>query len=208
MTGRGGGSTLSKIFAGVSVIGIVEAVYHAWSEDAFVTNYHLVSFSPYASLFGVPYWLFGLVWFPFVFILSIWATRLGRPLPEALLTVLTAGNLFTVYLWYLDFDIVKSFTAVYAALYATNYILTALVVADNRSKSEMRGFTYGTVTGGIVGLVFGPYGVAVFGVGGGIFGAVQSFVLPLKARAPAPSVGGGGTPPMRGYRRQLLRGRP
>jgi uncharacterized membrane protein len=189
LTGRKRSAILSKIFVAVSVLGIIGAVYHAWSEDAFVTNFRFVSFSPYASLFGVPYWLFGLVWFPLVFLVSLWGTRFGRePLPKTLLILLTVGNLFTVYLWYLDFDIVRSFTAVYAALYATNYVLTVLVVADNRSRAEMRGFTYGTVTGGIVGLVFGPYGVAVFGVGGGIFGALQSFVLPPKAEAPAPSM--------------------
>jgi uncharacterized membrane protein len=175
---------LSKPFVAVAVIGIFEAVYHAWSEDAFVTNYHAVSFSPYASLLGVPYWAFGLVWFPLVLLVSLWATKLGRaPLPGSMLALLTVGNVFTVYLWYLDFDVVKSFTAVYAALYVTNYVLTALVVAENRSKSEMRGFAYGTLTGGLVGSVFGPYGVAVFGVGGGVFGALQGFILPMKPEA-------------------------
>lgn len=201
---------LSKPFAAVAVLGTFEAIYHAWGEGAFVTNYNVVSFSPYASLFGVPYWLFGLVWFPLVVAVSLWATRLGaRALPEWMLALLTVGNVFTVYLWYLDFDIVKSFTALYAALYATNYILTALVVADNRRRAEMRGFAYGTLTGGIVGLVFGPYGVAVFGVGGGIFGALQSFVLPTKpppgAQGPssAAQLPGTGALPTPGGRRRL-----
>jgi hypothetical protein len=173
---------LSKPFVAVAVIGILEAIYHAWSEGAFVTNYFVVSFSPYASLLGVPYWVFGLVWFPLIFAVSLWATKLTRvALQRAMLVLLTVGNLFTVYLWYLDFDIVKAFTAVYAALYATNYVLTGLVVANNWSNDSMRGFTYGTVTGALVGILFGPYGVAACGIGGGIFGALRSYAFPRRA---------------------------
>lgn len=172
---------LVKPFALVAFLGIIEAVYHAWSEGAFSTNYGVVSFSPYASFFGIPYWVFGIVWFPVVLIVVLWSTRgRGDGLPRELLVLLTVGNIFTGYLWYLDLVIVKAFTAVYIALYVTNYVLTALVVADNRSKEEMRGFVYGTVTGAVVGLVFGPFGVAVFGIGGGIIGALRSFVLPVR----------------------------
>jgi len=170
---------LSKPFIIVAIIGIVEAVYHAWAEGAFVTNYALVSFSPYASFFGIPYWVFGLVWFPLVLIVSLWTTRMGRlGLSKELLILLTIGNVFTGYLWYLDLIIIKSFTAVYVALYATNYILTAFVVIDGWSSDVMRGYAYGTITGAIVGLLFGPYGIAVCGIGGGIFGALRNFVMP------------------------------
>lgn len=174
--------SLSKPFAAVALIGIAEALYHAWNEGAFVTNYRVVSFSPYASLLGVPYWAFGLVWFPLVFVVLLWGTKLTRGrLPIWALALLTVGNLFTVYLWYLDFEVVRSFTAVYAALYLTNYVLTALVVAENWSRDSMRDFAYGTATGAVVGLLFGPYGVAAFGIGGGLFGALRSyFIPPLK----------------------------
>lgn len=169
---------LSKPFALVALIGIFEAIYHAWNEGAFVTNYSVVSFSPYASLFGVPYWAFGLVWFPLVFVVLLWVTKLTREgLPEWSMVLLTVGNLFTVYLWYLDFEVVKAFTPIYAALYFTNYLLTALVVWENWSRDSMRGFAYGTVTGAAVGLLFGPYGVAACGVGGGVFGALRGYAI-------------------------------
>lgn len=169
---------LSKPFVLVAFVGVLEAIYHASNEGAFVTNVFAVSYSPYASLLGIPYWSLGLVWFPFVLVVSLWATRVTREsLPLALLALLTVGNLFTVYLWYLDFDVVRSFTAVYAALYFTNYLLTALVVGNSWSMDSMRGYVYGTVTGAVVGLLFGPFGVAACGIGGGIFGALRGYVF-------------------------------
>jgi hypothetical protein len=50
---------------------------------------------------------------------------------------------------------------VYAVLYGANYLLTALVVADNWSNDVMRGYAYGTITAAVVGLLFGPYEIAV-----------------------------------------------
>ena len=172
---------LSKLFILVALVGILEAIYHAWLEGAFTTNYALVSFSPYASLLGVPYWVFGLVWFPLVFVVAIWATKMGKlRLSKEMLLLLTVGNVFTGYLWYLDLIIIRAFTVVYAALYLTNYVLTALVVIDGWSSDVMRGYAYGTLTGAIVGLLFGPYGVAVCGIGGGIFGALRNYAIPAR----------------------------
>jgi uncharacterized membrane protein len=179
---------LSKVFAGAAAIGVVEAVYHAWTEGAFVTNYSVVSFSPYASLFGVPYWAFGLAWFPLVFVVALWSTSLGKEgLPKSMLALVSVGNMFTVYLWYLDFNVVNSFTSIYAALYFTNYVLTALVVLNNWSNNSMRGYVYGTFTGALVGLLFGPYGVAACGVGGGIFGALRNYAIPARGSERIPA---------------------
>jgi len=173
---------LSKTYIFISVVGIVLAFYHAWLEQAFTTNTFAVQYAPYASFYGVPYWLFGVVWFPLVFAVGAWSTRLGRTeLRGELLILLTVGNLMTAYFWYLDIIIIKAFTLVYVALYATNYALTALVVIQHRSSDVTQGYIYGTVTGAIVGLLFGPYGVAVCGIGGGIFGAVRNFVVPKEA---------------------------
>lgn len=177
---------LSKPFVAVAALGIVGAIYHAWNEGAFTTNYARVAFSPYASFFGVPYWAFGIVWFPLVFAVALWATRLGKVgLGKEMLVLLTVGNIFTGYLWYLDIVVIDAFTAVYAALYATNYVLTALVVVDNWSSDVMHGYAYGTITGAVVGLLFGPYGVAACGIGGGIFGALRNYAMPVKAQASA-----------------------
>lgn len=157
------------------------AFYHAWLEGAFTTNYATVNFSPYASLFGIPYWVFGVAWFPLILVVVLWRTRLGtKRLGMGLLSVLTVGNVFTGYLWYLDLEIVKAFTMVYVALYAVNYALTGLVVIENRSGDIMRGYVYGTGTGAVVGLLFGPYGVAACAIGGGIFGTLRNFAIPLK----------------------------
>lgn len=180
----------SRPFIVVAALGVIEAIYHAWAERAFTTNYALVSFSSYASLFGVPYWVFGLVWFPLVLVVALWTTRMGRlGLSREMLVLLTIGNIFTGYLWYLDLIVIRAFTVVYAGLYGTNYLLTAFVVIDGWSSDVMRGYAYGTVTGAIVGLLFGPYGVAVCGIGGGIFGALRNYVMPFKRPASSPPRG-------------------
>jgi len=172
----------SKAFIAVSALGVVGAVYHAWSEQAFSTNISLVNYAPYASFYGIPYWIFGVVWFPLLFVLSLWATRMGKgPLRKELLILLTIGNIFTGYLWYLDLQVVRAYTIVYILLYATNYVLTGLVVFENRTNDVIHGFVYGTVLGALIGLFFGPFGVALGGIGGGIFGAVRNFVIPKEA---------------------------
>jgi len=168
----------------ISILGIALALYHASLEHAFTTNIFLVKYAPYASFYGVPYWTLGVAWYPIIFVVGAWSTSLGRTgLKRGLLILLTAGNITTTYFWYLDIIVVKAFTLVYASLYLTNYALTALVVAQHRSNDIMQGYVYGTVTGAIVGLLFGPYGVAVCGVGGGIFGAFRNLVMPRQVPA-------------------------
>lgn len=175
-------SGASLAFLGVSTLGIAEAFYHAWSENAFTTNWSLVHFSPMGALFGMPYWIFGIVWFPLILAVGIWAAWAGNSrLRMELLVLLTVGNLFTAWLWYLDLIVIGAYTLVYVALYTTNYVLTALVAFENRKSDVVRGYIYGTVTGAIVGLLFGPYGVAVVGMGGGIFGALRNYAIPPKS---------------------------
>ena len=185
MDDRVGGSAVASNFSSafilLSIVGVVLAFYHASLEHAFTTNISLVEYAPYASFYGVPYWTFGVVWYPLVFALGVWSTKLGKTnLRKKLLILLTVGNITTIYFWYLDIIVVKVFTLVYASLYLTNYALTALVVAQHRSDDIMQGYVYGTVTGAVVGLLFGPYGVAVCGVGGGIFGAIRNLVIPKR----------------------------
>jgi uncharacterized membrane protein len=175
----------SKAFIALSFIGIVEAVYHAWQEGMFTTNIFNVHYSFYGAFFGIPYSLFGIVWFPLVFLVGLWATRLGtRNLRIELLILLSLGNAFTGYLWYLDIDIVKAYILLYVALYATNYALTGLIVIQNWSSDIMHGYVYGTATGAVIGLLFGPYGVAAVGIAGGIFGALRNYVMPKETPAP------------------------
>jgi uncharacterized membrane protein len=166
----------SITFIFLSAVGVAEALYHARLENAFTTNVSIVSYSPYASFFGVPYWVFGVVWFPLVLVIGLWMTHLGRTkLRKELLILLSLGNAFTVYLWFLDFIVIGVFNSFYVGLYVTNYALTGLVVAQNWSSDEMRDFFTGTIIGMVIGVFFGPFGAAAFGIGGGIVGAVGSY---------------------------------
>jgi len=166
----------SLAFIFLSAVGVVEAFYHAWLENAFTTNLSLVTYAPYASFFGVPYWVFGIVWFPSVLVIALWATRAGHAnLKKELLIILSVGNLFTAYLWWVDLLIIGRFTAAYVGLYVTNYALTGLVVAQNWPSTEIQDFVTGTVIGVVIGVFFGAFGVAALGIGGGIVGAVGSY---------------------------------
>jgi uncharacterized membrane protein len=166
----------SLTFILLSIVGVAEAFYHAWQENAFTTNWFSVQYSGYASLLGIPYWVFGIVWFPLVLVLVLWATRGGRgTLTPKFLILLTVGNVFTGYLWYLDLIVVNAVTPTYVGLYLTNYALTGVVVVQNWSRREMREFTVGTVLGVIIGAFFGAFGAAVLGITGGIFGAAGGY---------------------------------
>lgn len=166
----------SLAFIFLSVVGVGEALDHAWQENAFTTSWSSVSFSPMASFFGIPYWMFGIVWFPLILVVGLWATRMGRVgLRGELLVLLTVGNVFTGYLWFLDLIVVHAFAAAYVGLYVTNYALTGLVVAQNWASSTMKDFSAGTIIGLVVGVFFGPFGSVVLGIAGGIFGAIGGY---------------------------------
>lgn len=166
----------TPVFIFLSAVGVAEAFYHAWLENAFSTNWFSVAFAPYASFFGVPYWFFGVVWFPLVFVAAVWRTKLGtKALGMEMLALLTLGNVFTGYLWFVDLVVIHAFDAAYVGLYATNYALTGLVVAQNWSSRVMRNFAAGTILGMVIGVFFGSFGVALLGITGGIFGAVGGY---------------------------------
>lgn len=176
---------VSKIFLTLSALGVVAAVYHAWSEKAFSTNLFDVHYSSFASFFGVPYYLFGLIWFPLILAVGLWSTRLGNfPLSKGLLALLTIGNIFTVYLWYLDIMIVRAYAFEYIILYVANYALTGLVVFQNWSNDIIHGFAYGTIIGAVIGVLFGPFGIVACAVTGGIFGMARNYSLPIEQQPP------------------------
>jgi len=166
----------SVAFTVLAAVGVVEAIDHAWMENAFTTNWSSVSFSPYASLLGVPYWVFGIAWFPLILVVGLWATRLGRaPLSGKLLVLLSIGNVFTGYLWYLDLVLIGSFTTAYVGLYVTNYALTGLVVFQNWQNRAMKDFTAGTIIGVVAGVFFGAFGAVLLGILGGFLGAIAGY---------------------------------
>ena len=55
---------------------------------------------------------------------------------------------------------------------------------QNWSSDVMHGIVYGTVTGAIIVILFGLYGVAACGIGGGIFGAIRNCVIPVEPTPP------------------------
>jgi hypothetical protein len=166
----------SQAFTLLSMVGVAEAFYHAYQENAFTTNWFTVKFSGYAALMGVPYWAFGIVWFPLVLVVGLWTTRMGsRGLARKMLILLTVGNIFTGYLWYLDLIVINAITPTYVGLYLTNYALTGVVVVQNWPHREMRDFAVGTILGVVIGAFFGAFGAAVLGIAGGIFGAAGGY---------------------------------
>jgi uncharacterized membrane protein len=86
--------------------------------------------SGHTSLFGIPFYLMGLVWFPLLFAVGLWTSRIGKkPVnSEILLPVLMIGNIFTGYLWYLELAIIHIVCPLCVSLYVVNYVLTIIVI--------------------------------------------------------------------------------
>ncbi len=86
--------------------------------------------SGYTSLFGIPFYLTGLVWFPLVFAAGLVTSKLARDRvkSEILLPLLMLGNVFTIYLWYLELAVIHIVCPLCVILYAVNYILTIIVL--------------------------------------------------------------------------------
>ncbi|MHB1869210.1 MAG: vitamin K epoxide reductase family protein [Nitrososphaerales archaeon] len=132
---------LKRIFIIVTAIGIALAIYHAYDEivsyDTSISRACGISptiscakvFS-YSHPFGIPLYPFGLVWFPLILLVALYMRpRINRML---MLPLLMVGNMFTLYLWFLDIGIV--WPAVHAvcpvclSMYFVNYILTGLAI--------------------------------------------------------------------------------
>ena len=132
---------LRQVFLGISLAGIALAIYHAYGEITYFEGPGSKSCSITASLscvkvfayshpFGIPLYPFGLVWFPLVFLVALYMKNGINGI--AMISLLMVGNMFTVYLWFLDIMIV--WPAVHAvcpvclSMYFVNYCLTALAV--------------------------------------------------------------------------------
>jgi uncharacterized membrane protein len=134
---------LSKAFLALSAIGIVVAIYHGYDE---VTNYsapftgicNLSSYiscvtvfnSGYTKFLGVSLYIYGLVWFPLMLALGLWFTRrAGRIRGEIMVPILMVGNIFTLYLWYLELAVIHALCPFCISLYCLNYLMTAICAA-------------------------------------------------------------------------------
>jgi uncharacterized membrane protein len=133
-------SNTAKVFIGLSAAGVGIAGYHSYDEivhySTKVSNACHVSSVvncaggfAYSHLFGIPLYVFGIVWFPLLLIVSVVMRR--EFLGTVMLPLLMVGNLFTIYLWYLEIDVVYKNTGticpVCVSMYVVNYILTAIV---------------------------------------------------------------------------------
>lgn len=128
-----------NVFLGIAAVGIVLAVYHAYGE---ITSYRgtasaACGLSPTVSCvkvfafshpFGIPLYPFGLVWFPLVLLVALFMKNGINGL--VMTSLLMVGNMFTLYLWFLDIYLV--WPAVHAvcpvclSMYFVNYILTII----------------------------------------------------------------------------------
>ena len=134
---------LSKAFLALSAIGIVVAIYHGYDE---VTNYSApftgicnitnyfscvtVFNSGYTKFLGVSLYIYGLFWFPLMLVLGYWFTRMGGVIRgELMVPLLMVGNIFTLYLWYLELGVIHALCPVCISLYALNYLMTGICAA-------------------------------------------------------------------------------
>lgn len=133
----------TKAFIILSAAGFGVAIYHAYDEivhySSEVSNschisgtFNCAATFPYSHLIGIPLYVFGLVWFPLLLLISIWLR--SSPRRSILLPLVMVGNFFTLYLWYLDLAIVFPSTGaicpVCLSMYIINYILTILALAS------------------------------------------------------------------------------
>jgi len=133
---------LSKTFIVLSAIGIVDAVltaieYTSPGKVGSCTISKQISCIPiiesgHTSIAGIPFWVAGLIWFPLMLILALYFTKGGRwrLRGDVLLPLLIVGDLFTVYLWYLELGVIGAVCPYCVSLYCVNYALTGLVVYD------------------------------------------------------------------------------
>lgn len=130
---------LSAAYLIIAAAGIGLAIYTAYeyiTEDFRTCTINSVfscggvAASGHTSLFGIPFYITGLVWFPLVFLIGLVTSRLGTaPVNgEILLPLLMLGNVFTGYLWYLELAVIHIICPLCVGLYAINYALTAMVL--------------------------------------------------------------------------------
>ncbi len=110
--------------------------------------------SGHTSLFGIPFYVMGLAWFPALFAIGLLTSRFGkRPVnSEILLPILMVGNIFTAYLWYLELAVIHIICPLCVSLYVVNYALTLIVlVLLFREPGVSNPDLEGEATAGVVG---------------------------------------------------------
>jgi len=137
---------LSKAFLALAAVGILDALYHAYGEitaystplgnacninsvwscsEVFLSGY--TKFPPGSD--GISLWVYGVVWFPLMLVLGYWFVRkYGSLRGEIMVPVLMVGNIFTLYLWYLELGVIHALCPVCISLYTLNYLMTAVCI--------------------------------------------------------------------------------
>jgi len=134
-------SNTAKAFIGLSAAGIAIAIYHSYDEIVHYSTHlsnscnvknsvlNCSSGFAFSHLFGIPLYVFGIVWFPLLLVVSLIMRR--ELLGSILLPLLMIGNIFTIYFWYLEIDVVFKNTGsvcpVCISMYVVNYILTIII---------------------------------------------------------------------------------
>ncbi|MDG6990944.1 MAG: vitamin K epoxide reductase family protein [Nitrososphaerota archaeon] len=139
---------LSKAFLALAAVGVVIALYHGYDEitaytgpgsnacSAF-TNVNpflsctTVFASGYATLppnsNGLPLYVLGLVWFPLMLAVGAWSAKTRGSLNgDVMVPLLMVGNIFTLYLWYLELGVIHALCPICVGMYFVNYAMTAL----------------------------------------------------------------------------------
>lgn len=136
---------LNKLFIIIAAVGIADAVYHGYDE---ITSYsapgtnicninNILScgtvfrsgYTTFPPHDGLSMWVYGVIWFPLMLGLGIWfAKDRGGINGVLMLPILMVGNIFTLYLWYLELGVIHAICPVCVSLYCLNYAMTAIAV--------------------------------------------------------------------------------
>lgn len=136
----------SRAFISLSVMGIAVAVYHAYGEITFTLgscsisrafNCASVFASGYTTVFGIEFWVYGVVWFPVCLLVGLWAIRkYGSPIRSFLVPFLMIGNIFTLYPWDIEIRILGGiYCLVCVSMYCINYLLTIVALTSTSSET-------------------------------------------------------------------------
>ena len=137
---------LTKSFILLAAVGIAVAIYHGYDEVtaysapgtgicninnvfscASVFNSGYTKFPP--GPYGVDLYIYGLIWFPLMLLLGVrFGRKTGTLSGEVMVPVLMVGNMFTLYLWYLEIAVIHAYCPVCISMYVLNYAMTALSV--------------------------------------------------------------------------------
>ncbi|MDH2899507.1 MAG: vitamin K epoxide reductase family protein [archaeon] len=128
------------IYVALAVGGTGDAIYDAWEyltqsfNSCSIKNTIFscggVAGSGHTSIalgqITIPFWTTGLVWFPLSLIIGVVAFKYYAEV--ILIPFVMIGNIFTIYLWYLELGVIHLICLVCLSLYVINYALTGTAI--------------------------------------------------------------------------------